>query len=111
MTATTIVCRHDPRTEAWVAHFEGSPHVEFGGDGPFAALGRLLEGTEAKPGEYIMRWDQWELIGAEAPYWTVTWQPPEILHECPDCEGSGSYIWLGDAEVCQTCGGRKVISV
>jgi hypothetical protein len=107
----TIVCRFDPQAGQWVSHFKRSPHVEFGGDGPFGALNRLLEGTEAEPGEYIMQWDQGDRTGAEALFWTVTWQPPELLHECPDCGGTGRYAGVTDMEFCQTCGGRKVIRV
>ncbi len=106
-----IVCRFNSHAGQWLAHFEHASQVAFGGDKPLLALRRLLEGTEAEPGEYNMRWDQEEPTGTDAPFWTAMWQPPELLYQCPDCEGKGQYIGMANVELCRTCGGRNVIPV
>lgn len=70
---------------------------------------RLLEGAESPAGEYELRCDQ-DQAGSGVLTRTATWQPPELLFQCPTCKGTGQYTGLSDVETCRVCGGRKVVS-
>jgi hypothetical protein len=96
--------------DQWVAYFESVPQVAFGGEKPLNALRRLLEGTEAEQGSYVMQWVQ-ETPDSGTPFWSVSWDPPELLIPCQACEGRGEYVGLLEREVCRACGGKKVVQV
>ena len=106
----TIVCRFNDDSGQWVAHFEPTPHVAFGGDMPVVAIRRLLEGTEAAPDGYTLICDS-DLAGSRVLRREIIWHPPELLFPCGACEGRGEYVGLLERETCGTCGGRKVVPV
>ena len=101
-----IICRLD--AGQWVAHFEQTPQVAYGGDLPIVSIRRLLEGTEAVPDTYTMICDQ---AGSDILLRSMIWDSPELLFRCPDCEGRGEYVGLLERRTCPTCQGRKVVPV
>ena len=84
----------------WVAHFQDRPNSAYGSDGPVKAVRRLLEGNEADPGVYEI------LCQGEAGQETLR---HSVTFPCQVCEGRGEYVGLLVREVCQGCGGRKVV--
>ncbi|MBI3866712.1 MAG: hypothetical protein HY290_32930 [Planctomycetia bacterium] len=108
-TGFTIIVKFRTQAGQWSAWFEIRPQVAFGSDIPMGAVRRLLEGTEALPGEYLLRCDQ-DQVGSGTLMRTVNWQPPELLFECPSCRGMGEYVGLFEVETCKVCGGRKVVA-
>src|SRR5262245_34342945 len=107
---STIIAKHDPSANQWVAHFDGNPCHGFGGDMPAVAVRRLLDGEECEPGRYLLLCDA-DLAGSHRLRLEIDWQPPELLFPCLACEGRGEYVGLLEREVCRSCGGRKVVSV
>jgi hypothetical protein len=110
MADATIIARYDAQAGQWVATFDGNPQVAFGGDMPVVAIRRLLDGTEAHPDSYTLLCDQ-DLAGTGVLYRSIIWNPPELLLPCGDCQGRGEYVGLHERDVCQTCGGRKMVPV
>jgi hypothetical protein len=104
----TIIVRFDHRASQWVAHFEHTPQVAFGGDLPVVAMRRLLEGTEALSDTYPLVCDT-DQVGSGVLFRDLIWQPPEVLFPCPTCSGTGRYVGLIEAATCKACGGRKVV--
>jgi hypothetical protein len=99
-----------PTPGQWFATFERRPQVAFGGDMPAVAIRRLLEGTEAEPGDYALICDaDLSGTGAHTIYRSIIWNPPELLLPCGDCRGKGEYVGLLERGTCKTCGGRKVV--
>ena len=86
-------------TGHWNAWLDGTPATAFGGDAPATAVARLLR---------AYRWsvDQIESLGSGAP-------PRQLFRvrtdPCPDCQGSGKYVGLRVAEICDRCGGKGVV--
>jgi hypothetical protein len=74
------------------------------------AIRRLLDGTEAEPACYSLLYDR-DLSGTGVLNRSIVWNPPELLLPCGDCQGRGEYVGLFERETCQTCGGRKMLSV
>src|SRR5205814_1953872 len=103
----TIVARFQSWTGQWVAYFVASPKTAFGGNLPFVAVRRLLEGTGADADTYqLIREDDREPV--DVPALLLTWEPPEILFDCQECGGTGQYVGLKEVEPCRVCGGRKL---
>jgi hypothetical protein len=104
----TIIARFDAFAGQWVAHFERTPQVAFGGDLPVVAIRRLLAGTEAAPETYplVCNWDR---VGDGVLHRLVIWQPPRVLFPCPTCKGTGQYVGLSEVGPCKACGGRKMV--
>ncbi|MSR59345.1 MAG: hypothetical protein EXS05_17165 [Planctomycetaceae bacterium] len=91
----------------WSASFDGRPQTAFGGNTAIVAVRRLLEGTEAAADQYTVLCDQ-PIPGIINP---VTWNPPELLAVCPECEGRGDYVGLQEVERCGGCRGRGVVAL
>jgi hypothetical protein len=105
----TVIVQHNATAGQWVAWFECAPQVAFGSDLPMGAVRRLLSGDESPPGQYLLHVDQ-DQVGSGVLVRIATWQPPELLFQCPACEGRGEYVGLNVAETCKVCGGRKVVA-
>lgn len=108
MADKTIIARFSPDSGQWVAHFENAPQVAFGGDLPVVAIRRLLDGAEAAPGTYPLACDA-DRAGSSVLLRAVIWQPPEVLFQCPSCEGRGEYVGFMEREKCKACGGRGLV--
>jgi hypothetical protein len=102
----TIIARFDPLCGYWIAHFPATPQVAFGGNLPMLAVRRLLEGTEALPDTYLVHYDRSETDTGHVQ--SIVWEPPEILFDCTECNGTGQYVGLIETGPCKVCGGRKV---
>jgi hypothetical protein len=112
VTPDTIIASYVPQAGQWVAAFDGTPQVAFGGNMPAVAIRRLLDDTEAHPDSYALICDaDLSGTGAHTIHRSVIWNPPELLLPCGDCQGRGEYVGLLEREICQTCGGRKLVSV
>jgi DnaJ-class molecular chaperone len=109
MTPETIVARFDHKVGQWIAHFEHTPQVAFGGDLAVVAIRRLLDGTEAHSDTdpLVCDWDQ--NGGGGVLHRDVVWQSPEVLFPCPLCKGSGRFVGFMKAGTCKAWGGRKVV--
>jgi hypothetical protein len=105
-----IIVHYDAQAGQWVAAFDGTPQVAFGGNMPVVAIRRLLDETEAASDSYTLLCDQ-DLAGTGVLYRSIIWNPPELLLFCGDCQGRGEYVGLLERETCGTCGGRKMVSV
>jgi hypothetical protein len=105
-----IMVTYSPHTDQWIACFDGQPRPAFDGAMPLVAIRRLLDGTEAYPDAYSVISDC-DLSVAGVLSRSIIWNPPELLFQCADCHGHGEYVGMLEREVCQTCGGRKLVSV
>ena len=76
---------------------------------PVKAVRRLLEGTEAAPGTFILICDA-DLSASDVLRRGIIWDQPEMLFECPSCRGTGQYVGLSEVETCKVCGGRKLVA-
>jgi hypothetical protein len=107
--AGTIIARLLATGNEWVAFFPGTPGHAYYSDNPAKAVRRLLEGTDAEPGVFEV------LCGGDRDNETtrheVTWDAPLLYFPCSACQGRGEYLGLLVREVCQGCGGRKIIAV
>lgn len=106
----TIVARFDPNAGQWVAYFEATPQLAFGGNLPMVSVRRLLEGTEAIRDTYRLYRDSGD-ADSEPIVQALTWEPPEILLDCTECKGTGQYVGLIETGPCKVCGGRKLQTV
>ena len=102
-----IVVRYSRLADKWLASLEDEPLVVFDGE-LFGRDGRLLAGLAAAPGRYKMRWIQPHELEDDGS-WTADWNPPELLYECPECDGKGQRADGTDAVPCGKCDGRGVL--
>jgi hypothetical protein len=107
--ASTIIARLRAPGNEWLAYFQETPGHAYYSDTPVKAVRRLLEGTEAESGVFAVLCDGAE--GEATVYYEVTWDAPLLYFPCSACDGRGEYLGLLVREVCQRCGGRKVIAV
>lgn len=91
----------------WMAMFDRGLPLTFGGNTVFVAIRRLLETTEASPGEYRI---QVEVSDAAVPD-SIRWDPPLMMVRCPECEGKRQYVGLRLVEQCRACTGRGMVSI
>jgi len=107
---STIVAKLHGTPNEWVAYFRESPGHAYYSDKPVKAVRRLLEGTEADSGVFVMLCDG-ETAGGATRRYEVIWDSPVLYFPCAGCEGRGEYLGLLVREVCPGCNGRKVVPV
>ncbi len=106
--ASTIIARLRAPGNEWLAFFPEAPGHAYYSDNPVKAVRRLLEGTDAEPGVFELLFNG---TAGETRRYEVTWDAPLLYFPCSACEGRGEYLGLLVREVCQGCGGRKVVAV
>lgn len=104
-----IIVRYSDQAHHWLARFDGSPSVRSGSNIPMDAVRRLLQGNGTPPGDVMLHVDQ-DQAGSALLSRAATWQPPELLFKCTQCNRWRAHTRPSVVETCRACRGRGFIA-
>ena len=108
MSDRTIRVKYSPSNDFWFASFGDAPHSQCAGERPMLAAERLLMLHLPPEGRYLIVVDLKPPETGRSPIEGI-WDPPELLFECLECQGSGEISSDGAAK-CPRCEGLGVVN-